>query len=190
MNTLLQLCVCFALAFGGALAQRGPNTYTPDETARLERLRGEFERLPPLAKKKLLARAHALRERERQLERELTSEDRARLADPAQDREAWRRHVRQRFHESGRKLLEKLPAPLRQKLEAAAPEARRALVERLLADPERAGSRLGRRLYERLGLPEHERRRFEAMPPLERLRRLHELDQQDRRTRRRERRDA
>ncbi|MEQ1894594.1 MAG: hypothetical protein ABL998_18795 [Planctomycetota bacterium] len=185
MNLLAQLLMFLALALGGTPAQRGPNSLTPDEVARLERLRGEFEHLPSAAKKKLLARAHALRERERQLERELTPEERVRLEDPARGRELWRHHVRERFQESGKKLYEELPAPLRKKLEAAAPEERRALVERLLADPEGAGSRVGRRLYERLGFSERDRRRFEAMPPLERLRRLHELEKAERHRRRR-----
>lgn len=185
MNVLAWLLFCLALTLGGAPGQRGPHTFTPDEVLRLERLRGEFEHLPSAAKQKLLARAHALRERERLLERELTPEQRTRLDDPAQGRELWRTHVRERILERGKQLYEKLPAPLRRKLEAAAPGERRALVERLLADPERAGSRVGRRLYERLGLPEHERRRFEAMPPLERLRRLHELEQAERQRRRR-----
>ena len=187
MNPLAQLLVWFALTLGGTPAQRGPHTLTPDEAVRLERLRGEFEHLPSAAKKKLLARAHALRERERQLERELTTEERQRLDDPTRGRELWRHHVRERFQESGKKLYEELPAPLRKRLEAAKPEERRALIERLLADPERNGSRVGRRLYERLGLSEHDRHRFEAMAPLERLRRLHELEKAERQRRRRSR---
>jgi len=187
MNPFAWLLLLLALALGGSAApQRGPGTFTPEESARLERLRVEFEHLSPEARKKLLARAHALRERERQLQRALTPELRQRLDDPATGRELWRRHVRERFQESGRKLYETLPPHLRRRLEAAPAEERRAMVERVLADPDGAGARVGRRLYERYGLSAGERRRFEQMPPLERMRRLHELEKQERRQRRQE----
>jgi len=163
----------------------------PEERTRLERLRGEFEELTPAARKKLLERAHALREREKQLEREVTPELRAELerGDEAECRQRWQRHLKERFRASGKQLYEKLPAHLKERLEEAAPAERRTLVERLLSNPDGVGARAARRLCERLGVPPGERRRFEDMPPLERLRRLHELDTQQRRARRRERRE-
>lgn len=183
----MNLAVLLALlvTFLGGGAQRGA-PHTPEEVARIERLRGEFERLEPEARRKLLARAHALRERERQLERELSPELRRRFeeGDPAECRRLWRQHVKERYRQSGKQLFERLPPDLRRQLEQATPEERRALLERILSDPDGLGARLSRRLCERLGVPPGERRRYEELKPVERLRRLHELDREQRRKRR------
>jgi hypothetical protein len=189
MNALLGFLLFVVLAVGGC-AQRGPGTLTPEESARLERLRDEFEHLSPVARRKLLERAYALRERERSLERELTPELKKEVDDPEQGRGRWRNHVRERFKESGRKLYEKLPAPLKKRLEEAPPAERRALLERLLAEREHVGARLGRRFFERHGLSSEDLRHFEALPPLERLRRLHELEKRERRERRERKRES
>lgn len=179
------LMLLVLLALGGPHAQRRERTLTPDESARLERLREEFEHLSPAAKRSLLARAHALRERERQLERELSPELRERGVDPEQGERLWREHVRERIKESGKELFEKLPGKLKKRLESATPAERRALRERLFDERERAGERIGRRLFERHGVSPEDRRRFEELPPLERLRRLHELEKSERRLGRR-----
>lgn len=184
MNLAVLLTLLLALGLGGHGQRGAPRT--PEETARLERLRGEFEQLDPAARRKLLARAHALRERERKLERELSPELRRRFdeGDPAECRRLWRQHMKERFRQSGKQLYDRLPPHLRRKLERATPEERRALLERLLSDPEGLGARLSRRLCERLGVPPGERPRYEELKPVERLRRLHELDREQRRKRR------
>jgi len=184
MNPAVLLALVLALVLGGPGQRGAPRT--PEEQARIERLRGEFERLEPEARRKLLARAHALRERERQLERELSPELRRRFdeGDPAECRRLWRQHVKERFRQSGKQLYERLPPQLRKKLERATPEERRVLLEHLLSDPEGLGARLARRLCERLGVPPGERRRYEELKPVERLRRLHELDREQRHKRR------
>ena len=192
MNLIALLGLTLALLVGGNGAQRPePRSPSPEERARLEHLREEFEHLSPSAKRKLLERAHALREREKMLELEVTPELREELeqGDPDECRQMWRRHLRERIRASGKELYEKLPGHLKRRLELAEPAERRALLERLLSDPEGVGARVARRLCERLGLPPGERRRFEEMAPLERLRRLHELDKQERHTRRNERRE-
>lgn len=184
MNLALLFTLLLALALGGHGQRGAPRT--PEETARIERLRGELEDLSPEARRKLLARAHALRERERQLERELSPELRRRFdeGDPEECRRRWRKHLKERFRQSGKQLYERLPPRLRKALEQATPEERRALLERILSDPDGLGARLARRLCERLGVPPGERRRYEELKPLERLRRLHELDRAERRKRR------
>lgn len=184
MNLAVLLVLLAALGLGGP-AQRGAPR-TPEESARIERLRGEFEELDPAARRKLLARAHALRERERQLERELSPELRRRFdeGDPEECRRLWRQHVKERFRQSGKQLYDRLPPRLKRALERATPEERRVLLERLLADPDGVGARLARRLCERLGVPPGERGRYEELKPVERLRRLHELDRAERKKRR------
>ena len=192
MTLLMVFSLVLPLLAGGTPGQRDTRTPTPEERARIERLRGEFEHLAPEARKKLLARAHALRERERQLERELTPEARQRFdqGSPEENRRAWHSHVRERIRTSGRELYEKLPGHLRRRLERLDPEERRALVERLLSDPEGLGARTLRRLSEHLALPEGERRHFEELSPLQRLRRLHELERETRAERRARRRES
>lgn len=181
----LALLLTLLVLFLGGQSQRGAPR-TPEETARIERLRGEFEELDPEARRKLLARAHALRERERKLERELSPELRRRFeeGDPAECQRLWRQHVKERFRQGGKQLYERLPPLLKRELERATPEERRALLERLLADPDGLGARLARRLSERLGVPPGELRRYEDLKPVERLRRLHELDRAERKKRR------
>jgi len=181
MNFAALLILLLALGLGAGGQRGAPRT--PEEVARIEQLRGEFEQLGPETRRKLLARAHALRERERQLERELSPELRERfeVADPAEARRLWHKHMKERFRESGKKLYERLPGPLRRQLENASPAERRALIESLLSNPEGIGPRLLRRLDERMGVPPSERPRHEKLKPLERLRRLHELDRERRR---------
>jgi len=184
MNLALLLTLLGALFLGGHTQRGAPRT--PEEAARIERLRGEFEQLDAAARQKLLARAHALRERERQLERELSPELRRRFdeGDPAECRRLWRQHLKERFRQSGKQLYERLPPNLQKQLERASPAERRVLLERLLSDPVGLGARLSRRLCERLGVPPGERRRYEELKPVERLRRLHELDRAERKKRR------
>src|SRR5262249_20824276 len=137
----------------------------------------EFERLPPEARMRLLQRARVLRERERELG--LHEPDPFQSVDPdprgpEARRERWA-HLRERFRERGRKLLERIPPWLRRELGGAPAELRRRAFERLCEQRERISLRAVARIGADLGLAPDEILRLESLPLPERLRALHEL---------------
>lgn len=147
-----------------------------EERARLERRLDEFEKLPPQARRKLLERARALRERERSVGESLPRELRARLEGPDAERarEQWDAHLRERFRERGRELRARLPENLRRRLEHAPPEARRRFLERLFQEREPVSRKALDGLRAR-GLSGRELRRLERLPVDERLHALLEI---------------
>src|SRR5262245_60002232 len=86
-----------------------------DDRERLERNLSELERLSPEARGRLLLRARALREHERELEREMTHELKERMQ--ALGPEQWRAHLRERFIDHGRQVRQRLPPKVRERLE-------------------------------------------------------------------------
>lgn len=152
-------------------------TLPPEERARIERRLAEFESLSPEARVKVLERAHALRERERSVGRNLPRELRRELdgLDPQHARELWVLHLRERFRQHGRALRERLPASLRERLERAPPEARRRLLERLCREREPVSQRALERMGARLGLTAEEIQHLERLPLVERLHAMLEM---------------
>jgi hypothetical protein len=155
----------------------GLRALPPAERARLERRLAEFESLPPEARRKVLERAHALRERERTVERNPPRELRRQMdgLDAEHARELWVSHLRERFREHGREVRERLPSSLRERLERASPEARRRLLERLFREREPVSRKALWRMGERLGLTPQEIRHLERLPLVERLHAMLEM---------------
>lgn len=181
----IRLAVVF-LGLALQASAQGEPTLAPDSTrARLEtlsqaeRLRlarnlEQFQRLPPRTRTKLLERARVLRERERALGQPFTDERGAPLREGDlalhEAGKRWRTHLRER----GREVRERLPEPVRRRLEQASPELRRRFLERLGESQERLVTRVLTRARERHELSPGEAQRLERLPKREQVRALRE----------------
>lgn len=157
------------------------------ERERLEHHLAEFEELPTPARRKLLERARALRERERSLGSERLQPgtgpvrgaaaptgiepDPVGIATRAQDKA----RLRDEFRAQGREVRRRLPDGLQKRLERAEPEQRRRLLERLVQERERFSRKAIETMGERLSLSSREVRRLERLPLDQRLHAMREL---------------
>jgi hypothetical protein len=150
---------------------------TPEERALLRRRFDEWRELEPERREELLERARRWRQEE---ERERASADEGlkreleHLPPPERERR-WREHALERFRERGRRLLERLPAPVRSHLEQAPPGKRREALGHFLGRREERTQRALRHVGRRLGLTPERVRELEQLPPEERRRQVLEL---------------
>lgn len=141
---------------------------SPEERARLEQRLRTLRELPPEERGELLRRARGLERFEREVLGRAPEELR-RSRQHGPDHGRWRDHFERACGERGRHLRERLPEPLRRRLEDAPPSERMRILHRELSERDRRErSGLGR-LARKLGLSDDELVRLKDLPRHERF---------------------